>query len=265
MKRAILAIGVHAGDIEARCAGMLAKYLDAGYDVHYVVLTNSNSGLYVTKNGQEKWRYSEEMVQIRRAQIEASTAILGVKPIFLDFKESVYTTRKGRQIYPDIREMDFGNDEPTGREALASLFPHDQKAVKGAFAVRQKVAELFSQFEPHLTIIQEPDFTVDHHVGFNHMYYGLNSLFDTGPSKLLASTMYPLPVRSLQRKGNIHFDVSKYMDVVEKTIQCFRAPLSKCAGTVAQNLRVRKKVARERGFAHGGESFYQLHGPPLSS
>lgn len=269
MRRAILVVGTHAGDIEARAAGVLAKYLAAGYDGHYVVVTNSNSGLYIDKNGKEAYRYSEDMLKIRRAQVEASAAIFGLKPVFLDYKESVYTTRDGKQIYPDVRDMDFGKNEPSGGEPIATAtMRKDTKGSYGGVADCQvQLKQMFADYDPHLTIIQEADFTIDHHVAFNKLYFAYQEYWSKpGQSKdctLLVSTMYPLPVKSLQRKPNVFFDVSKYMDVVEKTVRCFAEPLSRCAGTVENNLRLRHEVAKKMSYSRGGEAFYQVHGPKL--
>lgn len=269
MRRAILVVGAHAGDIEARAAGVLAKYLAAGYDGHYVVVTNSNSGLYIDKNGKETYRYSEDMIKVRRAQVEKAAAVLGLKPVFLDYKESVYTTRDGQQIYPDVRDMDFGKEEPSGGEPIstATMRKDTKLAYGGISDCHQQLKQLFTDYDPHLTIIQEPDFTIDHHVTFNKLYMAYKEYrSDPGRSKdctLLVSTMYPMPVKSLQRKPNVFFDVSKYMDTVEKAALCFTDPLSRCAGTVEHNLRVRREVAQKMGYKSGGEAFYQVHGPKL--
>ena len=43
----IVAIGAHTDDVELGCGGFLAKCIDAGYDIHYVVLSpcRKNTGL----------------------------------------------------------------------------------------------------------------------------------------------------------------------------------------------------------------------------
>lgn len=265
MRRAILVVGAHAGDIEARAAGVLAKYLAAGYDGHYVVVTNSNSGLFIDERGKETYRYSEDMVKVRRAQVEKAAAVFGLKPVLLDYKESVYTTRDGQQVYPDVRDMDFGKEEPSGGEPISTATtPKDHKMVYGGVSdCHQRLKQLFTDYDPHLTIIQEPDFTVDHHVTFNKLYMAYWAHLQDKERILLVSTMYPMPVKSLQRKPNVFFDVSKYMDTVEKAARCFADPRSRCAGTVEQNLRARSEVARKMGYKSGGEAFYQVHGPKL--
>lgn len=253
-----MVVGVHAGDIESRAGGILAKYIAAGYEGHYVLMTNSNSGLYITKDGKEAYRYSEDMVKIRREQAEKSASIFGLKPVFLDFKEWIYTLRDGKHVYPDVKDMDFGMEEPSGREPIATATePDDPKIQYGPSKSGQTLTELFLRIQPEIAIIQETDLTCDHQAAFNRLRSAfMNAAGKEKLGSLMVSTMYPVPVKSMQRKANIHFDVSDYMDVCLEAVKCFSSPLSKCAGTVESNRAVRKKAAKEKGGRLAGESFF---------
>lgn len=124
MKKTIMAIFTHADDIEFGCSGTLAKYIKAGYKGYYVLLTRSNSGYQHLKstweNDKEKvhFMYSNEIAAIRKEEATKAAGELGAEPVFFDFKEIVYTTKEGDTIPPDIKTMDFGVNEPEGREPI---------------------------------------------------------------------------------------------------------------------------------------------------
>ncbi len=96
----ILAIGAHPDDIEILCAGTLARYAAQGHSIVMVSFTSGNMGdLQVPPT---------ELAKIRKAETEASAAILGARllwPAITD--ELVFPNEEQRRVMIDlIRQAD---------------------------------------------------------------------------------------------------------------------------------------------------------------
>ncbi len=75
----ILAVGAHPDDLEILMGGTLAKYTARGDKVFMASLTNGNMG-----HPQHK---PPEMARIRRAEMEASAALIGASILWMDVED----------------------------------------------------------------------------------------------------------------------------------------------------------------------------------
>ena len=151
MKKTIAALFTHSDDIEFTCAGTLAKHIRQGYEGYYVLMTRSNSGyqhLLDTRAADGRvevhFMHSEEVAAIRRREAEAAAGELGATPVFLDFKEVLYTGKDGALICPDVRTMNFGTDEPAGRDVMEVAAARDDRI--------NEVRDLLAKWEPEICI-----------------------------------------------------------------------------------------------------------------
>lgn len=104
--KVVLAVCAHPDDLEFGCGGAVAKFVDEGATVYYLVITDGSKGL------EDHLLPSEELKNIRHREQETAAKVLGVKQVFfLDFidGELVNTpeVRKAviriiRQLKPDI-------------------------------------------------------------------------------------------------------------------------------------------------------------------
>lgn len=78
MKKTVVFVAAHADDMEVLAGGTMAKLIDQGYKFVYVMATNNMDGI------DDKGPY--ECMKIRKREACEAAAVLGVKPIFLDFK-----------------------------------------------------------------------------------------------------------------------------------------------------------------------------------
>ena len=78
----ILAVGAHPDDVEATCAGTLAKYAAQGHKVFIATATSGNIG---------SARHSmEEIARIRKQEAANSAAIIGAEYICLDYDDEMF-------------------------------------------------------------------------------------------------------------------------------------------------------------------------------
>jgi LmbE family N-acetylglucosaminyl deacetylase len=267
MKRNIMVIGAHAGDIEARAGGTLAKYRADGYDGCYVVLTNSNSGLYLDASGTARRRWSEEMRVVRQRQVEAAAGCFGLKPLVLGYKEISYTARDGSVLYPDVATRSFGADEPVGRIPLA-LAP--QVILTGRpcsgedpAPLMQELVDLLCAWEPEVTIIQEQDLNPDHCAAFLLLVRAfVLAASKAAPGELFCSILHPAPGPYFSQRIDVAaahkvVDVSGHVGTLEQALRAFEPERAPCAGTVEDNLRRRAPWGAVVRGTHG-EVFARL-------
>jgi LmbE family N-acetylglucosaminyl deacetylase len=91
----VLAIGAHPDDLEILCAGALARYAEEGHSVVMAVFTSGNMGdLQVPP---------EELARIRKAEAEASAAILGARLLWPGVTdELVFPNERQRRLMIDV-------------------------------------------------------------------------------------------------------------------------------------------------------------------
>ena len=96
----VLAVAAHPDDIEILCAGTLARYAAAGHRVTMAVFTSGNMGDAVIK--------PLELARLRKAETEASAAIIGAKLIWPAIDdEHVFPDQAQRRVMIDLlREAD---------------------------------------------------------------------------------------------------------------------------------------------------------------
>jgi LmbE family N-acetylglucosaminyl deacetylase len=86
----VLAIGAHPDDVEAYCAGTLAKCALRGDKVFIATSTNGNIGSATLK--------PEEIAPIRKAEAQRSAAIIGAEYICLDYDDEMFFESKAARL-----------------------------------------------------------------------------------------------------------------------------------------------------------------------
>ncbi|MCL5074555.1 MAG: PIG-L family deacetylase [Chloroflexi bacterium] len=166
----VLVIVAHPDDAEFGCAGTLAKWINEGSEVHYILCSSGDKGI---NNGDIN---AAELALLREQEQEAAAAVLGVKGCtFLRHKDAeievnlslraelVRLIRQHRpeavmthdpwlhyQLHPDHRAVGF-----VAVDAVASardrLF-HLEQLVDGLGVHRTKEIYLFRPQEPNLWV-----------------------------------------------------------------------------------------------------------------
>lgn len=98
----ILAVGAHPDDIDIGCCGSIAKWINEGTDVFYLILTDGSKGSEDAKIS------NQELIKIRRAEQQKAAGLLRVKKVFsLDFidGELENTSALRKQIVKIIRQV----------------------------------------------------------------------------------------------------------------------------------------------------------------
>lgn len=72
----ILAVGAHPDDIEFSCTGTLRKFIEKGWDVHYIVATNGENGFKIAHKPRK------QRIEIRHKEQINAARKLGVKKVF---------------------------------------------------------------------------------------------------------------------------------------------------------------------------------------
>ncbi|MHC4871789.1 MAG: PIG-L deacetylase family protein [Planctomycetota bacterium] len=112
-KNRIMAIGAHADDVEIGFGGMLAKYLDQGYEIVYVESTNNMSGGVSVLNDdgtRKKWHEPPvKMMPRRKKECDAAAAMLNTTPIHLDHPQRHY-----RDENDELIDLEYDSKWPEG-------------------------------------------------------------------------------------------------------------------------------------------------------
>ena len=125
MKKTIMFFGAHADDMEIRAAGTMRKFVEEGYEAVSVMMTNNLLGAYPDEKSD---KYLDalgpaETQEIRHREAREAADLLGVKLVFLDFKEGAYFN--GTKVVRFGTE-DYDARNTIGREPLivAQCLPH---------------------------------------------------------------------------------------------------------------------------------------------
>lgn len=107
----VLALGAHPDDLELLCGGTLAKYALRGDKVTMCSLTNGNMGHPEYK--------PDDMARVRKAEMEASAALIGADVIWLNVDDEMseitlaarlMITDLLREVRPDIVITHYDQD-----------------------------------------------------------------------------------------------------------------------------------------------------------
>ncbi|MBN1672291.1 MAG: PIG-L family deacetylase [Kiritimatiellae bacterium] len=145
MKKAIMAIGAHADDIELRAAGTLAKYQRMGYAAVCVVASNDTAG------APKEWRQTAaEHCEQRRNEAREAARVLNAECIHLDFKEPMFE-KKGERERLDFKPVDLTDYPQWGRaKPPLDCAPDIDEAVA-------ELVALLCRYEPELVLTHPPD------------------------------------------------------------------------------------------------------------
>jgi len=128
MKKTVVAIGAHHDDVELRCGGTLAKYVQQGWHVVYVVATTTpHYARWPEEEAADRCRSNAEVIELRKTECRKGAEALGVSDVnFFDFK-SLYWYKEGKyeRRYLDghevtVEEFQYLNEKVPGREWIVS-------------------------------------------------------------------------------------------------------------------------------------------------
>jgi len=142
MKKVIMAIGAHADDIEIRSGGTLAKYHEMGYEVVYVLTTNNTAGAHTSQTALEH-------ATQRRDEAREGARILHTKPIYLDFKETMFEKRGERERL-GFQTVNLNDYPEWGRDKAPIVCAPD---LDGAV---EEVAAILRRYEPEIVLTHSP-------------------------------------------------------------------------------------------------------------
>lgn len=109
-RRSVLAIGAHPDDIELGCGGTLARFRDAGYQVHGLVITC----------GEEGNPHSHERAD-RRKEAEEGARVLGLNGFWIyQFPDTMLESQ-----LTAIKDVIEGKIRDTGADVIVTQSPHD--------------------------------------------------------------------------------------------------------------------------------------------
>ena len=221
----VLAVGAHPDDIEFLCAGTLSKYSRLGHTVAMAVATNGEVGSSTLAKA--------EIAAIRRAEAEASAAIIGAQLLWLD--------------YPD--EFLF-NDAPT----------------------RLRFVDLVRQSRPDLILCHDPenDYHPDHvtsgrivwdtHV----MVTVLNIRTDHPPCEKIPEIAYMDTIGGVSFVPGRYVDISADIDAKRKMLDCHK---SQCQWMIdmygVTTVSMMENFSRMRGFQCGCAFAEGFRIPPI--
>ena len=142
MKKAIMAIGAHADDVELRSGGTLARYHKMGYEVVHVLATNNTAGAHTSQTALEhatqRWNEAREGARILHAD-----------PIYLDFKETMFEKRGDRERL-GFQTVDLSDYPEWGRDKPPIICAQDMDEAV------EEVAVLLCQYEPEIILTHSP-------------------------------------------------------------------------------------------------------------
>ncbi len=136
----ILAVGAHPDDIEAGCAGTLAKYARAGHDIFLMVMTEGDRG---------------GKAETRRAEQQAAASIIGVREIIWGgyrdtrltpgINRMIQTIEAGiSKIAPDFIFVHYGDDTHQDHRSLARATISATRYVKNVLFYEGPTTQNFS-------------------------------------------------------------------------------------------------------------------------
>lgn len=220
----ILAVGAHPDDIEILCAGTLARYAQQGHTIFIASFTCGDMGdLKIPPL---------ELGKIRKAEAEASAAILGA-----------------RLLWPAV------TDE--------LVFPNE--------AQRRLMIDVLRQADPDIILTHSPnDYHPDHRnvsqlVFDSYFQKGLPHLPD---QRVPACRFAQAQVYYMDNLGGIAFEPDEYVDITEvietkcRMLQCHQSQLKALKDLARTNIVEMVRIqAAFRGLAAGcqyAEGFRQL-------
>ncbi len=183
----ILAVGAHPDDIEILCAGTLARYAQAGHAVTLASFTCGDMG--------DTRVPPPELARIRKAESEASAAILGA-----------------RLLWPAI------TDE--------LVFPNEEQ--------RRIMIDLLRQADPDVILTHSPnDYHPDHRYVSQLVFdsYFQKGLPHLPNQRLPACRFGQAQVYYMDNLGGIAFEPAEYVDITEvietkcRMLQCHQSQL----------------------------------------
>lgn len=183
MKKCIMLFAAHADDIELQAAGTLAKYLDKGHEIIYVMVTDNCDGGLLDEKGNIYHLGPAETQAIRHKETKEAAAVFGLKPIFLNFKQRHFYDAKGeKQIFLGFKEYNEIT-LPSTREPIL-IAPSLENCIKD-------VASLIKKYEPQIVLTHSLDIDPEHRSTCNLVFLSfkeaakeveLGSLYGWGPS-----------------------------------------------------------------------------------
>jgi LmbE family N-acetylglucosaminyl deacetylase len=147
-----LAVGAHPDDVEFGCGATLAKWVDAGTEVHLLVLTDGSKGSWDPDDDQRA------LVSTRKREQQAAASALGASRVhFLDLVDGELGTTRGEvgAVCEVLRAVQA--DVVLGHDPWKRYRLHPDHAAAGRLVVEGIVAARDPHFFPRLGPSHRPD------------------------------------------------------------------------------------------------------------
>jgi LmbE family N-acetylglucosaminyl deacetylase len=161
-RKCIMVFGAHADDVEPIAGGTFAKYISEGYEGIYVCVINNFAGcgiesvgggtspprevtrpLFTVSDSPKSYPVGAlETIQIRQEEAIRAAAVLGARPVFLDFREGFIWQGRKRCYYGS---EEYHRYQPPGRQVV-SLAEEESGNV-------EYLADLLREYSPEIVII----------------------------------------------------------------------------------------------------------------
>ena len=237
MSKVLVTVAAHADDVELNAGGTVAKWAAEGGSVHIVMVSANFAGEMIPESGDESAKRRLPPIDtaaIRRAEQEASAALIGAKVHYLDYAQRHYWDGRERI------SAGFGNPTPPpGVMGCPLLLTEYQKPEHF-----RTMGKLLTSLKPEVVLTQGVlDVDPEHHAVCSLVWLafherreelkGVTLRFWTPGSSCMWGVMEP---------GYDHFE-----DITDH----YETKLRMCACHKSQMTRTRMDMVRERAERYG--------------
>ena len=233
MKKYIMLFPAHADDVELQAAGILARYLDKGYNAVYVMVTDNCFGGIIDKEERLSYVCPAKSQVIRHEETREAAKMFGLEPIFLSFKQRLfYDAKRKKMVFLGSKEYDEITLNSTREPIL--IAPSLKNCIKD-------IASLIKRYEPQIVLTHSLDVDPEHRSTCNLIFSAfkeaskqveLGSLYSWGPSS---------GGEIIHISPDTFVDISDYLDIK------YRAFLKH----KSQATQLRKSLIKERASFWG--------------
>ena len=174
----VLVVLAHPDDPEFFCGGTIARWAEAGREIHYCLLTRGDKG------ADDDAKTPEDLASIRELEQRAAAEVLGVTDVrFLDYEDGYLVpdldlrkdiVRVIRQVRPDIvvtcdptnffpgnRYINHADHRAAGQATLDAVYPAARSSLYFPALSRDEGFQPYKVHEIYVAGAQHPNIEVD--------------------------------------------------------------------------------------------------------
>ncbi len=214
MKKTIMFFGAHADDMEIRAAGTMRRFVEDGYEAVSVMMTNNLCGAFADDKTDQYFSTGPAETQaIRHREARDAADLLGVKLVFLDYKENSYFNGTKRVFFG----MDDYDAKTIGREPLI-VAQYLQHCIADT-------AKVLLEYEPEIVITHNIANSNPEHCAAAHLTHSAfrHAAARAGLRELWMTCRVQSPSDILFLSPNVLVDVAKYHDMKLESLRRHRS------------------------------------------